>query len=182
VARSAEKVLKNGRSFFQDELAESEEIKRLDILIYDLYGISQKDRKRIESKFSGKRPLTGRPLTSQHLKDGDVLIYSTDERIRRTTFETIGIFQEERMVVLAIDGMDKYPSNYDQSRGGIRLRTIPAIPGWVLQEGAMGWMELATGDCEKLSRQPEEYILGFNPFKNAYESRDKIQLELMQPD
>jgi len=53
------------------------------------------------------------------------------------------------------------------------------MPGWLLENGAVGWVEITTDSAKKLKRSPEKYVLGFRLHKNAYKTQDEIDKGLL---
>ena len=53
------------------------------------------------------------------------------------------------------------------------------MPGWLLEKGAVGWVELTANSAKKLIKSPEKYIIGFHLHKNAYKTQDEIDKALL---
>jgi hypothetical protein len=53
------------------------------------------------------------------------------------------------------------------------------MPGWLLEKGAIGWIEITTDSVKKLKKSPEKYILGFRLHKNAYKTQNEIEKGLL---
>ena len=66
----------------------------------------------------------------------------------------------------------------DHIDDAITLKIIPAMPGWLLEKGATGWVELTTDSANNLIQFPEKYIIGFRLHKNAYKTQDDIDKAL----
>lgn len=171
---------RNGR------LQDIEKIKSLittiDNLIYKMYGINDNERNQIDAWFGNEQ----RPL----LKD----IYETRYPVKKeasstgidytmpaweTTCETIDICFENEQIKLAIDGLRGYPKKLESEEDGVWVKIVSAMPGWLLQKGAVGWIEITTDSVKKLGKSPEKYILGFRLHKNAYKTQDEIEKGLL---
>lgn len=171
---------RNGR--LQDTGKIKSLITTIDDLIYKMYGINDNERNKIDAWFGNER----RPL----LKD----IYEPNYTLREknsfnrvdytfpaweTTCETLEINFEDEQIKLAIDGLKDYPGRQKAEEDGIWIKIVSTMPGWLLEKGAVGWIEITTDSVKKLEKFPEKHILGFRLHKNAYKTQDEIEKGLL---
>lgn len=155
-------------------------IHKMDNTIYKLYGINNQEIMQIDRMFAGyNRPIfkgisVGKQSANNRKKMECKIAIQYSGRIRTTTFETLEINSQKNLVKVAIDGMDDDAEIPGISSSGIWIKLISVMPGWLLKEGATGWIELTTGNARLISKSPEEYILGFKMFKNAYMSEYEL--------
>lgn len=185
LAEKAEKFIKSVRNIQRDYDNIYKMLNDIDDHIYHMYGITVKERQRIE-KWFGDEPRPGlkelfpeKKLKKKKTPSQPVNKIYYSEHTFKTSCETLEISCQHRKIRLAIDGMDECNEDIDPSEHGVWLKIHPVMPGWLLQEGAVGWIELATGNIRKLAKHPERYILDFEMLKNAYQSQDEIDQELM---
>lgn len=166
----------------QDNAKIKELVKKIDDIIYHKYGIKKGEKRRIETWFGQEQ----RPLLvdfEQPQKNvpksniGSGIIY--DEPEWETTCETLELRFERNRIRLTIDGLTDYSKGIGSAEDGIWLKIIPAMPGWLLENGAVGWIEITTDSAKKLKRSPEKYVLGFRLHKNAYKTQDEIDKDLL---
>ena len=146
---------------------------KIDDLIYRMYEINKDERRRIEAWFGEEqRPLLEgifqRKTTAKATKDITRINYEVPEW--ETTCETLELRFKENLIRLVIDGLTDYPD----AEEGIWLKIIPAMPGWLLEKEAVGWVELTTDNAKRLKQSPEKYIVGFHLHKNTYKTQDEI--------
>lgn len=157
----------------QDSSKIKEMINKIDDLIYRMYEINKDERRRIEAWFGEEQ----RPLL-EGIFQRNTSAKATTEVIRinyevpewETTCETLELRFKENLIRLVIDGLTDSPDAED----GIWLKIVPATPGWLLEKGAVGWVELTTDSAKRLKQSPEKYIVGFHLHKNAYKTQDEI--------
>jgi hypothetical protein len=154
-----------------------EMVKKIDDVIYQMYEIKKSDRRRIEAWFGGEqRPLLkGICQSKKHDKihnNGNRINYEEPEW--ETTCKTLELRFKENLIRLVIDGLTDHPD----AEEGIWLKIIPAMPGWLLEKGAVGWVGLTTDSPIKLKQSPEKYTVGFRLHKNAYKTQDEIDKNL----
>jgi len=161
----------------QDSPKINEIADKIDDLIYRMYEINKDERRRIEAWFGEEqRPLLEgifqRKTIVKATKDITRINYEVPEW--ETTCETLELRFKENSIRLVIDGLTDYPD----AEEGIWLKIIPAMPGWLLEKGAVGWVELTTDSAKRLKQFPEKCILGFHLHKNAYKTQDEIDRDL----
>jgi len=165
----------------QDNLKIKDMVKEIDDVIYQMYEIKKSDRRRIEAWFGGEQ----RPLLksiSQSKKpdktnnNGSSINY--EEAEWETTCETLELRFKDNLIRLVIDGLMEDSEDIESAEDGIWLKIIPAMPGWLLEKGAVGWVELTTDSAKRLKQSPEKYIVGFHLHKNAYKTQDEIDKDL----
>jgi len=157
-------------------------VKKIDAVIYRMYEITKSDRCRIEAWFGGEQ----RPLLKGiwQSKKPDK-INNTGSRINyegpewETTCETSELRFKDNLIRLVIDGLIDYSEDIQSNEDGIWLKIIPAMPGWLLEKGSVGWVELTTDSAKRLKQSPEKYIVGFHLHKNAYKTQDEIDKGLL---
>ncbi|MEA1946839.1 MAG: N-6 DNA methylase [Thermodesulfobacteriota bacterium] len=161
----------------QDSPKIKEMVKKIDDIIYQMYEIKQGERRRIEALFGEEqRPLlvdieqTKKAAPKSNIGSG--IIY--DEPEWETTCETLELHFEKNRIRLTIDGLTDCSEDLGSAEDGIWLKIIPAMPGWLLENGAVGWVDITTDSAKKLKRSPEKYVLGFRLHKNAYKTQDEI--------
>ncbi|MBC8431532.1 MAG: SAM-dependent DNA methyltransferase [Desulfobacterales bacterium] len=166
----------------QDSPKIKEMVKIIDDIIYQMYEIKEGERRRIEEWFGEEqRPLlvdieqTKKAAPKSNIGSG--IIY--DEPEWETTCETLELHFEKNRIRLTIDGLTDYSEGLGSAEDGIWLKIIPAMPGWLLEKGAVGWVEITTDSAKKLNRSPEKYVLGFCLHKNAYKTQDEIDKGLL---
>lgn len=166
----------------QDSPKIKEMVKKIDDIIYQMYEIKKEERRRIEAWFGEEqRPLlvdieqTKKAAPKSNIGSG--IIY--DEPEWETTCETLELRFEKNRIRLTIDGLTDYSEDLGSADDGIWLKIIPAMPGWLLENGAVGWVEITTDSAKKLKRSPEKYVLGFRLDKNAYKTQDEIDKGLL---
>ncbi|MBW2742109.1 MAG: SAM-dependent DNA methyltransferase [Deltaproteobacteria bacterium] len=147
----------------QDNLKIKDMVNEIDDVIYQMYEIKKSDRRRIEAWFGGEQ----RPLLKgiwQSKKPGainnNVSRINYEETEWETTCETLELRFKDNLIRLVIDGI------------------ISAMPGWLLEKGAVGWVELTTDSAKRVNQSPEKYIVGFHLHKNAYKTQDEIDKDL----
>jgi hypothetical protein len=158
-----------------------EMIKKIDDIIYQMYEINEGKRRRIEAWFGEEqRPLLEgicqRKTPAKATNDVTHINYEKPEW--ETTCETLEVRFKDNLISLVIDGLMDYSEDIEFAEDGIWLKIIPAMPGWLLENGAMGWVELTTDSAKRLKQSPEEYIVGFHLHKNAYKTQDEIDKDL----
>ncbi|MBW1615715.1 MAG: hypothetical protein JRJ49_04090 [Deltaproteobacteria bacterium] len=166
------------QSGFIDDFIQSL-IKQIDDIIYKIYGIKETERKKIEDYLDmSKRPLTKNFILQVKKKTEKTKSPVVRPKYKydnwRTTFEVSEVFFEEQKIKIAIDGLNISLSDYSDSEDGLILKIIPAMPGWMLKKGTMGWIELMTRSAEDLINSPEQYMIDFTLFKNDYETDQEI--------
>jgi len=161
----------------QDNLKIKDMVKKIDDVIYQMYEIKKSDRRRIEAWFGEEqRPLLEsicqRKTSAKATNDVTHINYEVQEW--ETTCETLELRFKDNSIRLVIDGLADYSENSESVEEGIWLKIIPAMPGWLLEKGAVGWVELTTDSAKRLKQSPEKYIVGFHLHKNAYKTQDEI--------
>jgi len=188
LASIAEKLIDAKRNMSSKPLHEPHDklkikaiVKKIDDVIYRMYEITKSDRSRIEAWFGGEQ----RPLLkgiSQSKKpdkinnNGSRINYEGPEW--ETTCETLELRFKDNLIRIVIDGLIDYSGDIESAKDGIWLKIIPAMPGWLLEKGSVGWVELTTDRAKRLKQSPEEYIVGFHLHKNAYKTQDEIDRSL----
>ncbi|MFV9645523.1 MAG: N-6 DNA methylase, partial [Desulfobacterales bacterium] len=165
----------------QDNLKIKDMVKEIDNVIYQMYEIRKSDRRRIEAWFGGEqRPLLKDIYQSKKPdkinNNGSRINY--EEAEWETTCETSELRFKDYLIRLVIDGLMDDSEDIESAEDGIWLKIIPAMPGWLLEKGAVGWVELTTDSAKRLKQSPEEYIVGFHLHKNAYKTQDEIDKDL----
>ena len=165
----------------QDNLKIKDMVKEIDAVIYQMYEIKKSDRRRIEAWFGEEqRPLLEgicqRKISAKATNDVTSINYEKPEW--ETTCETLELRFKDNLIRLVIDGLIDYPEDIESAEDGIWLKIIPAMPGWLLENGVVGWVELTTDSAKRLKQSPEEYIVGFHLHKNAYKTQDEIDKDL----
>ena len=164
-----------------DNLKIKDMVKKIDDVIYRLYEITKSDRSRIEAWFGGEQ----RPLlkgidqsdkTDKTNNNSSHINYKEAEW--ETTCETLALHVKDNLIRLVIDGLMNNSGDIESAEDGIWLKIIPAMPGWLLEKGVVGWVELTTDSAKKLKQSPEKYIVGFHLHKNAYKTQDEIDKDL----
>ena len=158
-----------------------EMVKKIDDTIYQMYAVTKSDRRRIEAWFGGEQ----RPLLKgiRQSKKSDKT-NNNDSRINyevpewETTCETLELRFKDNLIRLVIDGLMDDSEDIKSAEDGIWLKIIPAMPGWLLEKRAVGWVELTTDSAKRLKQSPEKYIVGFHLHKNAYKTQDEIDKDL----
>ncbi|MBW1701307.1 MAG: N-6 DNA methylase [Deltaproteobacteria bacterium] len=167
------------------ESNESSKIEKLvdeiDDIIYRMYEINKKEKGRIDFWYREEpRPLLG---SSNRRK----IFYKTSNNAIRinyevpeweTTYEILEVDFDKNLISLTIDGLIEYLEDDGSVDDKIILKIIPAMPGWLLEKGSVGWVELTTNSAKKLIKSPEKYIIGFYLHKNAYKTQDEIDKAL----
>ncbi len=154
-----------------------EMVKKIDDTIYQMYEVTKSDRRRIEAWFGvEQRPLLkGIYQTKKPDKTNKIGIrINYEEPEWETTCETLELRFKDNLIRLVIDGLMDDSEDIESAEDGIWLKIIPAMPGWLLEKGAVGWVELTTDSAKRLKQSPEEYIVGFHLHKNAYKTQDEI--------
>ncbi|MBT9438545.1 MAG: hypothetical protein GAS50_05060 [Desulfobacterales bacterium] len=157
-------------------------VKKIDDTIYQMYAVTKSDRRRIEAWFGGEQ----RPLLKgiRQSKKSDKT-NNNDSRINyevpewETTCETLEPCFKNNLIRLVIDGLMDDSEDIKSAEDGIWLKIIPAMPGWLLEKRAVGWVELTTDSAKRLKQSPEKYIVGFHLHKNAYKTQDEIDKGLL---
>jgi len=156
-------------------------VKKIDDVIYRMYEITKSDRSRIEAWFGGEQ----RPLLKgiwQSKKPDKInnicsrINYEVPEW--ETTCETLELRFKDNLIRLVIDGLMDDSEDIESAEDGIWLKIIPAMSGWLLEKGSVGWVELTTDSVKRLKQSPEKYIVGFHLHKNAYKTQDEIDKDL----
>ena len=152
-------------------------VKTIDNIIFQMYGIIKVERHQIEEWFDKE----ARPGLEDFydIRKPENTFSSVDrigfgESIWETTFETLDIDFEENLIKLAVDGLSHNSKERESDKNEIVLKIIPAVPGWAMKKGALGWIELTTHYARKLEQSPEQYIVSFRLHKNAYKTQDEI--------
>lgn len=158
-----------------------EMIKKIDDIIYQMYEINDGERRRIEAWFGEEqRPLLEgicqRKTFAKKVNDVTRINYEVPEW--ETTCETLELRFKDNLISLVIDGLMDDSEDIESAEDGICLKIIPAMPGWLLEKGAVGWVELTTDSTKRLKQSPEKYIVGFQLHKNAYKTQDEIDKDL----
>jgi len=156
-------------------------VKKIDAVIYGMYKITKSDRSRIEAWFGGEqRPLLKgicqRDKTGKTNNNGSRINYEEVEW--ETTCETLEVRFKDNLISLVIDGLMDNSEDIEFAEDEIWMKIIPAMPGWLLEKGAVGWVELTTDSTKRLKQSPEKYIVGFHLHKNAYKTQDEIDKDL----
>jgi hypothetical protein len=147
----------------------------IDTLIFQMYGITEIERRQIEGWFD-KEPRPGLEDFCQPKKTAiDAVRSQIDykEAPWETTFETLEVDFQESLIRLAIDGLSNDKEN-GADEDGLWLKIIPQMPGWIMEKGVSGWIELTAYNAENLCRYPERHIVEFRLYKNAYMMQDEI--------
>lgn len=161
-------------------------INKLDDSIYHMYGITEKERHRIEEWFAGGEPRPGlEKYGDRHTRENAVAkpnsphsITYDEEPEWETTCETLELRVKEQQIRLAVDGLRDCTEGLRSDEEGMWLKILPVMPGWLLREGAVGWIALTTSSAKALKGFPERYIIGFHLPKNAYKSQGEIDQDL----
>jgi len=156
-------------------------VNNIDDVIFQMYGLTKVDRQQIEEWFDREpRPgLEDYYEIKKSVKDSSSVISIVyDEPIWETTFETLGIDFERGLIKLAIDGLLHKSEENESEKNEVWIKIIPAIPGWAMKKGGLGWIELTTHNAEKLNQSPEQYIVSFRLHKNAYKTQEEIDKSL----
>jgi hypothetical protein len=156
-------------------------VKKIDDIIYQMYEINEGERRRIEAWFGEKqRPLLERicqrKTSAKATNDVTRINYEVQEW--ETTCETLELRFKDNLIRIVIDGLINYSGDIEPAEEGIWLKIISAMPGWLLEKGAVGWVELTTDSAKRLKQSPEKYIVGFHLHKNAYKTQDEIDKDL----
>jgi len=147
-----------------------------------MYEINRGERRRIKAWFGEEQ----RPLL-KGISRTETIAKATNDFTRinyevpewETTCETIELRFKDNSIRLVIDGLADYSENSESVEDGLWLKIIPAMPGWLLEKGAVGWVELTTDSAKRLKQSPEKYIVGFQLHKNAYKTQDEIDKGLL---
>lgn len=166
----------------QQKAADIKEIvKAIDNIIFQMYEISNVERHRIEDWFDKE----ARPgledfynIRKPQKTFSSVEPVGSGESIWETTFETLDIDFEKGLIKLAIDGLLHKSEENESEKDEVWIKIIPAIPGWAMKKGGLGWIELTTHHAEKLNQSPEQYIVSFRLHKNAYKTQEEIDKSL----
>lgn len=166
----------------QDNSRIEEMVKKIDDVIYQMYEIKKSDRRRIEAWFGREQ----RPLL-KGISRTETIAKATNDFTRinyevpewETTCETLELRFKDNSIRLVIDGLADYSENSESVEGGLWLKIIPAMPGWLLENGSVGWVELTTDSAKRLKQSPEKYIVGFRLHRNAYKTQDEIDKGLL---
>ena len=154
-----------------------EMIKKIDDIIYQMYEINDGERRRIEAWFGEEQsPLLERKTFAKKVNDVTRINYEVPEW--ETTCETLELRFKDNLIRVVIDSLMEDSENIESAEDGIWLKIIPAMPGWLLEKEAVGWVELTTDSAKRLKQSPEEYIVGFHLHKNAYKTQDEIDKDL----
>jgi len=166
----------------QDSNEIHEMVKEIDEIIFEKYEIKTSDRRYIKAWLGeDSRPL----LKSIHQRktspkiSNDTISISYKEPEWETTCEILEVDFKKSLIRLAIDGLGEYLEDPNSVDDAVMLKIIPAMPGWLLEKGAVGWVELTTNSARKLIQFPEKYIIGFHLHKNAYKTQDEIDKALL---
>ena len=171
--------------FLQDNQKIENLVNKIDDSIYQMYEINKGEKLRIETWFGAEqRPLLKdicETRNSERKPDAFTSITSInyEQPEWETTCETLEVRFVDEQIRLAIDGLGDYPKQIESPKDGIWMKIIPSMPGWLLEKGIVGWVELTTDSAKKLGNYPEKYILGFHLHKNAYKTQDEIDKELL---
>ena len=172
-----DKIREKRETFSQISTIDIEKIvKAMDDIVFQMYEITNSERLRIEAWFD-KDSRPGLEDFYKIKKSNDdssrVEHIAYEESTLETTFETSDINFEKGMIKLVIDGL---PHNSDESASddGIWLKIIPVMPGWAMEKGALGWIELTTQNENRLIQSPARYLLSFRLNKNAYKTQEEI--------
>ncbi|MBW2570661.1 MAG: hypothetical protein JRE47_15180 [Deltaproteobacteria bacterium] len=156
-------------------------VKKIDDIIYQMYEINEGERRCIEAWFGEEQ----RPLL-EGICQRKTFAEPTNNLIRinyevpewETTCETLELCFKDNLIRLVIDGLMDDSEDIESAEDGIWLKIIPAMPGWLLEKEAVGWVELTTDSVKRLKQSPEEYIVGFHLHKNAYKTQDEVDKNL----
>jgi len=154
-------------------------IESIDDIIYNMYGISTEERKKIEDWLDlKKRPLL-KPLglpdqASSKSNPQNVPSIKSNEAEWGTTFEILDVDYQQKKIKIVIDGLPNDYDNPSNNEDGFWVKVIPAMPGWVLRKRTIGSIKLTTRNLPDLKQSPEKYIIGFRLLKNAYKSEKDI--------
>lgn len=166
----------------QQETSDIEDIvKTIDNIIFQMYMITNVERRRIEEWFDKEaRPglEDSYDIKKPNKKVSSVERIGSGESIWETTFETLDIDFEKGLIKLAIDGLLHKSEESASEKNEVWIKIIPAIPGWAMKKGGLGWIELTTHHAEKLNQSPEQYIVSFRLHKNAYKTQEEIDKSL----
>ena len=157
-------------------------VKKIDDIIYQMYEINEGERRCIEAWFGEEQ----RPLL-EGICQRKTFAEPTNNLIRinyevpewETACETLELCFKNKLIRLVIDGLMDDSEDIESAEDGIWLKIIPAMPGWLLEKGAVGWVELTTDSAKRLKQSPEEYIVGFHLHKNAYKTEAVIDKDLL---
>ena len=156
-------------------------VKKLDDFIFEMYEITAVEKRQIAEWF-GKEARPGFNDRDKMNKRDTIPDFVENigfgESIWETTFETLEIDVDKDLIKLAIDGLSCNCKEDLSNQNELWIRIISAIPGWVIKQGSMGWIELTTHDASKLNKFPEKHIASFRLHKNAYKTQDEIDTSL----
>jgi hypothetical protein len=157
-------------------------IKTIDDLIYKMYRINDYERNQIDTWFGNEqhpllKDILGPHYTLRGKNNSNRVDYTFPAW--ETTCETIEVNFEDEQIKLAIDGLKDYQSRRKVEEDGVWMKMVSAMPGWLLEKGVVGWIEITTDSVKKLEKSPEKYILGFRLHKNAYKTQDEIEKGLL---
>ncbi|MEK7109820.1 MAG: N-6 DNA methylase [Patescibacteria group bacterium] len=166
----------------QQKAADIKEIiKTIDNIIFQMYEITNVERRRIE-EWLEKEARPGLEdfydIRKPKKTFSSVEPVGSGESIWETIFETLDIDFEKSLIKLAVDGLSHNSEESESDKNKILLKIIPAVPGWAMKKGALGWIELTTHYAEKLNQSPEQYIVSFRLHKNAYKTQEEIDKSL----
>ncbi len=168
-------------SAYQDSKEIHEMVKEIDEIIFEKYEIKTSDRRYIKAWLGQEsRPLLKsirQKKTSPKISN-DTIRISYEEPEWETTCETLEVHFKKNLIRLAIDGLIEHSEDTGSVDDDIILKIISAMPGWLLEKGAVGWVELTTSSTKKLKKSPGKYIIGFHLHKNAYKTQDEIDKAL----
>jgi hypothetical protein len=156
-------------------------VNTIDDVIFEMYDLAKGERRRVEGWFD-KEPRPGLAdyyeIKKSNKDSSSVEHIVYDEPIWETTFETMDIDFDRGLIKFAMDGLLDNRDEVASDQNGIWLKIIPAMPGWCLSKGVMGWLELTTHNAEKLNESPEQYIVSCRLHKNAYKTQEEIDKSL----
>ena len=156
-------------------------VKTIDNIIFQMYEIGDVERLRIEDWFDKE----ARPgledfydIRKPQRTLSSVEPVGSGESIWETTFETLDIDFEKGLIKFAIDGLLHESEEAASEKNEVWIKIIPAIPGWAMKKGGVGWIELTTHHADKLDQSPEQYIVSFRLHRNAYKTQEEIDKSL----
>ncbi len=152
-------------------------VKAIDDAVFQMYEIANSERRRIEAWFDkdsrpGLEDFYKIKKSNDDSKPVEHITY--EESIWETTFETSDINFEKSMIKLVIDGLAPISEESASDDNGIWLKIVPVIPGWAMEKGSLGWIELTTHNENRLIQSPARYLLSFRLNKNAYKTQEEI--------
>ena len=152
-------------------------VNNIDDIIFQMYKLTEAERQQIEEWFD-KEPRSGLEdyyEVKKSKKDSssvEHIVY--EEPIWETTFETLDIDFKNSLIKLVIDGLSHDSEECASDNNGLWLKIIPVIPGWAMEKGSFGWIELTTLNPAKLTQAPARYLVNFRLHKNTYKTQDEI--------